>query len=128
VHIKSDDPLKFFTDLKKLGQGASGTVYSATDTRTGRGVALKVAPISDLVELTNEIAMQAMSVHPNIVSYIETFATSSELCIVMEYVRPSEARERNPDLLPSTLCNLQPSRLPASATGEQRQQRQQRQQ
>ena len=49
-------------------------------------MALKVAPIQDLVELTNEIAMQAMSVHANIVSYIETFATSSELCIVMEYI------------------------------------------
>ncbi len=86
VHIKSDDPLKYFTGLKKLGQGASGTVYVAKDTRTDNIVALKVAPISELVELTNEIAMQAMSRHCNIVSYVETFATSSELCIVMEYI------------------------------------------
>ena len=61
VHIKSDDPLKYFSDLRKLGQGASGVVYSATDTRNGKSVALKVAPIAELVDLTNEIAMQAMS-------------------------------------------------------------------
>ncbi|GMH62032.1 hypothetical protein TrST_g14162 [Triparma strigata] len=87
VHIKSDDPLKYFTHLRKLGSGASGTVYSALDTRSNKHVALKVAPISELVELTNEIAMQAMSQHANIVSYVETFATSSEICIVMEYIQ-----------------------------------------
>mmetsp|Transcript_17284 Transcript_17284/g.34669 ORF Transcript_17284/g.34669 Transcript_17284/m.34669 type:complete len:580 (+) Transcript_17284:164-1903(+) len=87
VHIKSDDPLKYFAHLRKLGSGASGTVYSALDTRNNKSVALKVAPISELIELTNEIAMQAMSQHSNIVSYIETFATSSEICIVMEYIQ-----------------------------------------
>ena len=67
-------------------QGASGVVYSALDTRSGKNVALKVAPIAELVDLTNEIAMQAMSKHGNIVNYIETFATTSEICIVMEFV------------------------------------------
>jgi hypothetical protein len=86
VDIKSEDPLKYFSELRRLGQGASGTVYSAKDSRSGRSVALKVAPISELAELTNEIAMQAMSNHNNIVSYIETFATTSEICIVLEYV------------------------------------------
>ena len=37
-------------------------------------------------QLTNEIAMQAMCQHSNIVSYVETFATQSEVCIVMEYI------------------------------------------
>ena len=89
VQIKSDDPLRFFTNLKKLGQGASGTVYKALDTRCvpHKPVALKVAPLSDLVDLTNEIAMQALSTHRNTVSYIETFATATELCIVMEYIQ-----------------------------------------
>ena len=86
VHIKNDDPLKYFQNLRKLGQGASGVVYSALDTRTNKSVALKVAPIAELVDLTNEIAMQAMSNHHNIVNYIETFATASEICIVMEFV------------------------------------------
>ena len=94
VHIKSDDPLKYFTHLRKLGSGASGTVYSALDTRNNKSVALKVAPISELVELTNEIAMQAMSTHDNIVSYIETFATSSEICIVMEYIQGGSLTDR----------------------------------
>lgn len=33
--LKSDDPMQFYTDMRKLGQGASGTVFVGTDVRTG---------------------------------------------------------------------------------------------
>lgn len=36
------DPNKIFTDLVVLGQGASGTVYSAKDTRTGKTVRVEI--------------------------------------------------------------------------------------
>ncbi|RYH19701.1 hypothetical protein EON65_25690 [archaeon] len=64
--------------------GASGVVYSATDRRTGRKVALKIAPANELAELINEIGLQCLSRHPNIVEYIEAFQGPDEICIVME--------------------------------------------
>lgn len=33
--LKDDDPMQFYTDMRKLGQGASGTVFVGTDVRTG---------------------------------------------------------------------------------------------
>lgn len=82
--LKQDSYKNFYGGLKKLGQGASGTVYSATDRRTGRKVALKIAPINELNELVNEIGLQSLSKHPNIVECIEAFQGHDEICIVME--------------------------------------------
>jgi len=84
LRIVQDDPRQYFTDLKRLGQGASGTVYAATDRRTGERRALKIAPVSELADLTNEIGLQSMSDHPNIVKIYEAYVTTSEVCIVME--------------------------------------------
>lgn len=70
--------------LKKLGQGASGIVYSATNRQTQRKVALKIAPKNELTELTNEIGLQSMSRHPNIVEFIEAYQGQDDICIVME--------------------------------------------
>lgn len=33
--VRNEDPLKYYGDLKKLGQGASGVVYSAVEKATG---------------------------------------------------------------------------------------------
>eukprot|EP01039_Chlorochromonas_danica_P001491 gene1491-1625_t len=89
-HINKDRLLRqesyknYYGGLKKLGQGASGIVYSATDRRSGRKVALKIAPINELAELVNEIGLQCLSRHPNIVEFIEAFQGPDEICIVME--------------------------------------------
>ena len=60
-------------------QGASGTVYAATDKRTGERRALKIAPISELADLTNEIGLQSMSDHEHIVRIFEAYITTSEV-------------------------------------------------
>jgi hypothetical protein len=86
VEIKKSDYRPNFTNLKKLGQGASGIVYSATDKRTQRQVALKIAPLSELADLMNEIGLQIMSKHPCIVECIEAYETKKDVCIVMELV------------------------------------------
>ncbi len=89
-HINKDKLLKqesyknHYGGLKKLGQGASGVVYSATDRKTGRKVALKIAPINEMNELVNEIGLQNLSRHPNIVEFIDAFQGPEEICIVME--------------------------------------------
>jgi len=84
--ISSADPTPLFRDLRKLGEGASGTVYLGTDVRSQRLVAIKVAPASDLANLKTEIALQKMSRHESIVSYHETFLHREQLWIVLEFV------------------------------------------
>jgi serine/threonine protein kinase len=82
--LKKESYKKHYTGMRKLGQGASGVVYSATDKRTGRKVALKIAPVNELADLVNEIGLQSLSAHPNIVEYIESYQYEEDVCIVME--------------------------------------------
>ncbi|CAM9684210.1 unnamed protein product, partial [Chrysoparadoxa australica] len=70
--------------MKKLGQGASGTVFSGIDTRTGEKCALKFCPIAELEDLKNEIGMQCLSKHENIVNLREAFITRTEVVIAMD--------------------------------------------
>ena len=84
--IKAADYREFFSDLRKLGHGASGVVYAAVDKRDGRKVALKIGTIADLAELANEIGLQSLTKHPNIVECIEAYAFEQEVCMVIELV------------------------------------------
>lgn len=84
--MSTGDPTTLFTDMKKVGEGASGQVYLGTDRRTGEKVAIKIAPASDLSNLKQEIALQKMSIHPSIVSYKETYIHRDQLWIVLEYI------------------------------------------
>jgi serine/threonine protein kinase len=83
-YIKKGDYRHYYSNLVKLGQGASGTVYSAIDNSDGRAVALKVASLEELEDLRNEIALQSMSKHPNVVECLDAYESASEVCIVME--------------------------------------------
>ena len=132
VQIQNSDPFKKYKRGRKLGEGASGTVYCVVPLsalpppppgrklarsdgdKRGKGMpkpsalggaaaaaagaggatgqkpvpcAMKCAPLSDLENLKNEIAMQTMSSHPNIVQYLESFAWKGKLWIVMEYMQ-----------------------------------------
>ena len=60
---------------------------------TGAKVAIKIAPASDLANLKNEIALQAMSVHPDIVSLLGTYLHGEELWIVLELVHGGSLTE-----------------------------------
>lgn len=81
--ITRGDPTTIFFDLKKLGEGASGQVYLGSDRRSpaAEKVAIKVAPVSDLANLKQEIALQKMSAHPCIVGYKETFLSKEQLWV-----------------------------------------------
>jgi serine/threonine protein kinase len=82
--LKQDNYKAHYGGLKKLGQGASGVVYSAIEKKTNRKVALKIAPLSEIQELTNEIGLQLLSKHENIVEFIDAYQGADEVCIVME--------------------------------------------
>lgn len=86
VNIKPEDYTQHFGNLKKLGQGASGVVFSAVRLADGAKVALKVAPVNELADLTNEMGLQAMCAHPNIVEVLDSYMYGNDVCIVMELI------------------------------------------
>ncbi len=83
------DPTKLYRSLVRIGQGASGGVYTAYQVGTNVCVAIKQMdlekqPKTDLI--INEILVMRSSRHPNIVYYIDSFLRRNELWVVMEYM------------------------------------------
>ena len=81
-----------YTIVARLGKGAMGTVYLATDKHIGQDVALKM--------LSSELALDAAMLerfkreaealrqlkHPNIVGFLDAFEHGEHYVIVMEYI------------------------------------------
>ncbi|KAJ1992210.1 Protein kinase [Dimargaris cristalligena] len=88
--VSQQDPKVLYQKIKKVGQGASGSVYVARSLATGQKVAIKQMDLSSQPRkelLVNEIIVMKESQHPNIVNYIESFLIHSmELWVVMEYM------------------------------------------
>lgn len=83
------DPTKLYRNLVKIGQGASGGVYTAYQSGTNLSVAIKQMnlekqPKQDLI--INEILVMKSSRHPNIVNFIDSFLHKGDLWVVMEYM------------------------------------------
>ncbi|KAL7409168.1 kinase-like domain-containing protein [Mrakia frigida] len=83
------DPTKLYRSLVKVGQGASGGVYTAYQVGTNYSVAIKQMnlekqPKQDLI--INEILVMKSSHHPNIVNFIDSFLHKGDLWVVMEYM------------------------------------------
>ncbi|CED84614.1 pkinase-domain-containing protein [Phaffia rhodozyma] len=83
------DPTKLYRNLVKVGQGASGGVYTAYQVGTNYSVAIKQMnlekqPKQDLI--INEILVMKSSHHPNIVNFIDSFLHKGDLWVVMEYM------------------------------------------
>jgi eukaryotic-like serine/threonine-protein kinase len=76
----------------RLGKGAMGTVYRATDTQYGREVALKIISSELIVDpdmlerFKREGEALSKLKHPNIVSYLDAFQHGEHYVIVMECV------------------------------------------
>jgi len=86
VKFSDEDPNVRFKRTKKLGQGASGTVFHAIDTISGLACAVKTSPLEYLDELRNEIAMHNLSRHHCIVGYVGAYIDRSkcQVWIVLE--------------------------------------------
>lgn len=83
------DPRELFRSFNKIGQGASGGVYTGYERATNRLVAIKQMnleqqPKKDLI--INEILVMKDSCHPNIVNYIASYLCIGELWVVMEFM------------------------------------------
>lgn len=83
------DPTKLYRSLNKIGQGASGGVYTAYRVGTNQSVAIKQMnleqqPKKDLI--INEILVMKDSKHRNIVNFMDSFLHRGDLWVVMEYM------------------------------------------
>ncbi|OCF39778.1 STE/STE20/PAKA protein kinase [Kwoniella heveanensis CBS 569] len=82
------DPNQVYKNLVKIGQGASGGVYTCHD-RHGLPVAIKQMnlekqPKQDLI--INEILVMRESAHPNIVNFKDSYLWKGDLWVIMEYM------------------------------------------
>ncbi|CAH8514520.1 unnamed protein product [Schistosoma intercalatum] len=87
--VSIGDPNRKYQRLEKIGQGASGVVYSGIESTTGRRVAikqmnLKKQPKKELI--VNEIYVMKVKKHPNVVNYLDSYLIGDELWVVMEYL------------------------------------------
>lgn len=83
------DPRNIYSNLSKIGQGASGGVYTANERNSRALVAIKQMnleqqPKKDLI--INEIIVMKESHHPNIVNFLDSYLMEGELWVVMEYM------------------------------------------
>jgi serine/threonine protein kinase len=84
--ISADDPAALLELQEKVGEGSYGSVYRATDLRTGKDVAVKILPAdSDMAPLQREIMILKQCNSPHIVRYFGTYVKDTDLWISMEY-------------------------------------------
>lgn len=83
------DPVKKYRSLNKIGQGASGGVFTAYEVGTNKCVAIKQMnleqqPKKDLI--INEILVMKDSKHKNVVNFMDSYLVKGDLWVVMEYM------------------------------------------
>eukprot|EP01097_Dermamoeba_algensis_P002055 TRINITY_DN1819_c0_g1_i1.p1 TRINITY_DN1819_c0_g1~~TRINITY_DN1819_c0_g1_i1.p1 ORF type:complete len:481 (+),score=95.68 TRINITY_DN1819_c0_g1_i1:68-1510(+) len=85
--VSTGDPNTIYSDFKKIGEGAAGEVFLATN-KEGKKVAVKKMVLnSDSMKLlTTEINIMKTSHHPNIVDYYESYVIADQLWVVMEFM------------------------------------------
>ncbi|KAN0065410.1 Protein kinase [Thecaphora frezii] len=88
--VSPDDPNMLYSKMKKVGQGASGSVFVAKTLATGQRVAIKTMDLSMQPRkelIVNEILVMKESQHPNIVNFLDSYLVrNNELWVIMEYM------------------------------------------
>ncbi|KAG6001746.1 hypothetical protein E4U43_001244 [Claviceps pusilla] len=83
------DPREVYRNFTKIGQGASGGVYTGYERGTHRLVAIKQMNLEQQPKkelIINEILVMKDSSHPNIVNFIDSYFCAGELWVVMEFM------------------------------------------
>ncbi|CAI5759748.1 unnamed protein product [Candida verbasci] len=84
------DPKELYTDLYKIGQGASGGVFIAHEIKNKHNTVaikqmnLEQQPKKELI--INEILVMKGSKHENIVNFIDSYLLKGDLWVIMEYM------------------------------------------
>ncbi|KAI9807401.1 MAG: Protein kinase [Piccolia ochrophora] len=127
--VSKDDPNLSYTKQKKIGQGASGSVYvakvkenavspTAVQVLRAQGVRGQVAikqmdlnnqPRKELI--VNEIIVMKDSKHPNIVNFLDAFlrGNNNELWVVMEYMEGgalTDVIDNNPSISEDQIATI----------------------
>jgi len=89
--MKGVEKIGNYLVMKRIGKGAMGTVYMATNQMDGRThaikrMSMKKIPESERAAVEFEIKMLKHLSHPNIVKYVDTIREDRYLNIVLEYV------------------------------------------
>jgi len=88
--VTPGDPNESFKRIKRVGQGASGSVYVAMDLASNQKVAIKQMDLAHQPRkelIVNEILVMKESQHPNIVNYLDSFLVKqNELWVIMEFM------------------------------------------
>jgi len=85
--VSKENPNDMYKDMKKIGEGAAGEVFLATDSE-GRQLAVKKMQLNgeSLKLLITEISIMKTSSHPNIVKYFESYIVEDQLWVAMEFM------------------------------------------
>ena len=79
--VNPKSPKDCFANFTKIGQGASGTVYTATQTSNGAVVAIKQMNLAQQPKkelIINEILVMRELRQKNIVNYLDSFLTNND--------------------------------------------------
>jgi len=84
--VNKDDPNPIFDNLKKIGEGGVGVIFTATHIPTQNLVAIKQVPLkkSEIEQTINELVIMKQSKHPNVVDFKEAYVSHKMLWVVME--------------------------------------------
>ncbi|EGF79908.1 hypothetical protein BATDEDRAFT_89088 [Batrachochytrium dendrobatidis JAM81] len=85
--VSKGDPTTLYAKIKKIGQGASGSVFIARNNVTNHKIAIKQIDLAHQPRkelIVNEILIMRESQHPNIVNYLDSFLVRGDLWVVME--------------------------------------------
>ncbi|KAI8142273.1 kinase-like domain-containing protein [Fennellomyces sp. T-0311] len=83
------DPSQVYTDIVKIGQGASGGVFTARKSGGKMPVAIKQMNLEQQPKkelIINEIVVMRQSQHRNIVNFIDAYLWKGDLWVIMEYM------------------------------------------
>ncbi|KAL1917535.1 uncharacterized protein VTP21DRAFT_3928 [Calcarisporiella thermophila] len=88
--VSKGDPNMIYSKIKKVGQGASGSVYVARHLMSNKKAAIKQIDLAHQPRkelIVNEILVMKENQHPNIVNFLDSFLLrGNELWVVMEYM------------------------------------------
>lgn len=109
--VSQDDPKTVYKLIKKLGQGWSGPVYQATESKTGRSVVISQNDMSDQQKhlFFNQVSVMKELQHPNVISFVASHLVEpDELWIVTDYLEGCELTEiiRNNRMAEDQMSNI----------------------